>query len=828
MTKLLSIPPQLMKAVREQRCVLFLGAGVSVNAGLPSGKEVSNLLATELRPDFEKHPEYSQKIGELEEKRSDLKATAQTYEDFYKGGRVYDTVAELLATKEREAQESGKTKILDPLKYLPSIKEILTTNYDLIVENVLDPSDCHVIYRTEDLRQSNTPKRKLIKLHGTRHDPRSMVLTRQDYHQYLETHEAIVDLTKKLLRQNVLVLVGYSLEDDNFGQIYEKVHSDDKDGVQNFFVSPDASLYQSLHWESRGFQHVPLTAEDFFRALKEEFAAQHYKEETASFPERKDVVVEPLFNPFVLYDTEALVEQKPKFLFGTFVSPVGFPTILEHQHTFIEGHRGSGKSTILWRLSMKSLAFDQTLDLPMWGFYIKMVPGLFTAFRRKRNNDDQWVESDDEWLKYFIHYFNLIALSGIIQNIEEAVALNVLRTSKNLNDAVNRIATKLLRLEDSKHVKHLRQLRLAIDEELDTVVNERSSRPFYTSVTLITRALDVLTEGVIDLKKKVWHILLDEYDNVYPEQQAVINVLLRERNQKVRYKIAVKTLHAYLKDLDGKSLDMPDDYGYVSCDSTIWDTDLKPKYFSFLEELSHQRLNKSGHDNIKIRDLLPVGKEKRDYYAGFEAYCYLSSGLTRLYLELCKDAVYEAYPDSTKAPVELGPIPVSIQDHVAKIHSAILFKSYRTTKDPQKVLRLFRVFGPLFRGIAKVTAKQKEDRRPLSFEVGDLDQLSVESLEILDDAVKSRMLQVPILPKQPHNPIKDSPAEKYSFHRLIAPFFRLALTERYAVPIKAKDFNRIWSHPDEVRELLADGYKAKGISEYIDSADVMLPFSSQE
>src|SRR5205085_1238460 len=132
------------------------------------------------------------------------------------------------------------------------------------------------------------------------------------------------------------------------------------------------------------------------------------------------------------------------------------------------------------------------------------------------------------------------------------------------------------------------------------------------------------------------------------------------------------------------------------------------------------------------------------------------------------------------------------------------------------------------RGIAKVTAKQKEDRRPLSFEVGDLDQLSVESLEVLDDAVKSRMLQVPILPKQPHNPIKDSPAEKYSFHRLLAPFFRLALTERYAVQIKAKDFNKIWSYPDEVRELLADGYKAKGISEHIDSVVVMLPFSSQD
>jgi hypothetical protein len=357
------------------------------------------------------------------------------------------------------------------------------------------------------------------------------------------------------------------------------------------------------------------------------------------------------------------------------------------------------------------------------------------------------------------------------------------------------------------------------------MVNKRTGHSFYTSATFISRVLEFLSGSIVELKSKLWHILLDEYDNVDNEQQAVINLILRERHPKVRYKIAVRTLHAHLKDVDGKTLDMPDDYGYISCDSNIWDPNLKPKYFSFLEELSEQRLSRTGYQDLSIRELFPESKDKKEYYAGFEAYCYLSSGLTRLYLELCKDAVYEAYPEATISRVNLRPIPVRTQHHVAKIHSAILFKSYRSARDPQRVLRLFRVFGPLFRGIAKVTAEQDEPRTPLSFEVGDLDQLSNDSLEALENTIKCRMLQVPVLPKQPHNPLKDSPAEKYSFHRLLAPFFRLSLTERYAVPIKAKDFNMIWTQPDYVRERLSEGYKAKGINKHIDD---ILPLFTQE
>src|SRR5439155_4957354 len=207
-------------------------------------------------------------------------------------------------------------------------------------------------------------------------------------------------------------------------------------------------------------------------------------------------------------------------------------------------------------------------------------------------------------------------------------------------------------------------------------------------------------------------------------------VMLRERHPWLRFKIAVKTLYVNLFDITGRSLEPTDDFGYVSCDSFIWDRKLKGQYIEFLEKISNRRLVQAGYGQIDIRDLLPTPASDSEtyYYAGFDTYCLLSGGLTRLFLELCKDAVYETFPESAFSRVDLKPIPIRIQHHVARVHSAILFKSYRSTPEPQRVLRLFRVFGPLFFAIARVTANQTEHRSALSFEIVDLEQVSRETV----------------------------------------------------------------------------------------------------
>jgi hypothetical protein len=807
-----TLPPQLVRALGEDRLIIFLGAGVSKAANLPSAESLAEMLAAELRADFEKDPQFSPKLPELERASGRLQEVAQLHYAYYKSRRTHQLVADRMA----EAEERAKLGFLRPIKNLQNIREVFTTNYDCLPEKILGAANFQLIYRARDLRQALTPKLKLYKLHGTRTDTESMVLTLDDYSNYERNHQELIDALKTLLRQKSVVVVGYSMQDENFAKIYSEAVGD-ADDVRNFFVSPDASLMQQLRWPQKGFQHVPLSAEDFFPQLEADYNDQYYQEGTPSFPapEKSPTPGEPLTNPFVLFDTEALIEDQPRFLFQTFVKPVDFPVILEHQHTIIEGHRGSGKSTILWRLSLKALAYDPS-HLPMWGFYVKMVPGLFTSFRRRRDELGNWTDSNEDWMRCFTHYFNLVVVDGILHDLDEAVGDGVILANDKLPEVTMAIAKRLLRFQDYEEAKSLLSLSMLVEEALDTAVNDRQGLKFYTGATFLSRVLERLCEALPKLREKWWHVLLDEYDNVYPEQQAVVNILLRERHPKLRFKIAVKTLHMHLRDLDDKTFDPTDDFGYVSCDSFIWDRKQKAKYVDFLEEISNGRLSRSGYRTIQVRELFPEDDEEPEkYYAGFENYCLLSSGLTRQFLELCKDAVYEAFPGSAFSRVDLSPIPPRIQHHVARVHSAILFKSYRSCRFPQRVHRLFTVLGPLFWAIAECTKNLSEYRRPLSFEVTEMDKLTPETHDTLEDAIKSRLLQFPVIPKKPHNPRTEGPAQKYSFHRLLAPIFGLSINERYAVPVKSTDMNRIWTSPDRVREDLAKSYHSRGIQQYL-------------
>src|ERR1043165_2152448 len=192
-----NLPPQLLKALEQNRCVLFLGAGVSANAGLPSGKELSHLLADELCEDFSRDQNRTGGIPELQDRRDNLPWVAQLHNDYYSGRGAQHKIAELLSDRERSAH----IEILRPLRELVPIREIITTNYDTLVETVLGPTDYQIIYRASDIRLTDSPKVDLIKLHGTRTDIDSMILTKDDYDKFQQKHQALIELVKTILRK---------------------------------------------------------------------------------------------------------------------------------------------------------------------------------------------------------------------------------------------------------------------------------------------------------------------------------------------------------------------------------------------------------------------------------------------------------------------------------------------------------------------------------------------------------------------------------------------------------------------------------------------------
>jgi len=186
----------------RQELVLFLGAGVSQAAGLPSWSRLLESLASkELAADrdfktlavldqarvLEKHLDPPRPLGE---------AVAEQVR-----GKHYSLVHGLLAA-------------------LP-VQEVITTNYDDLFEAASDAVKREVCVLP--YKQASGGRRWLLKMHGCVNHPEDIVLTRKDYLRYDSERAALAGLVQGLLLTRHVLFVGFSLSDDNFHRIADAV-----------------------------------------------------------------------------------------------------------------------------------------------------------------------------------------------------------------------------------------------------------------------------------------------------------------------------------------------------------------------------------------------------------------------------------------------------------------------------------------------------------------------------------------------------------------------------------------------------------------------------
>lgn len=482
------------------------------------------------------------------------------------------------------------------------------------------------------------------------------------------------------------------------------------------------------------------------------------------------------------------------------------------QNTIIEGHRGSGKSWLLRYLSMKLSESADSL-----AFYIKCRPEAFlTAVREGK--------ADLEWLRFFQHYFNLYLLSNICELLQDTIHLN------HEDDLLKSLL--VLFQGNLGDVSSITDLVDWLYSEMDKCTAGYYSKITYTGPNHIYRFFGKLRR--YNQFKNVF-ILLDEYENLSDEQQKVVNIYLRGRNAPPHYdfnlnfKVGLKSGCMCYKDLSGKLLRLDHDYSHVSLDK--FTKEEKDDYIQFSKKVAERRLEKEGYNITDIEELLPAltyeGIEEPGYigkdYSGFKNYVYLSSGIVRDFVSLVKDTLYFSYPEIAFKKVELKPISPKAQNHVIKMKSAMHYRHHEEDiREPEKVKRLIDTLGELFRSIQKLSIqdynkKVEEGRDPMKEKdsIRRTSQIGIETtstgidpflVEILNQAVEVQLLQVPLLPRQPQESSK-SPYKNYKFHRLLAPYFSLAIQNRHPRNIKAEIFNYILRNPDKFLEVLMKNWE---------------------
>lgn len=239
----------LSLARNRQKLVIFVGAGVSKNSGLPTWGQMVHAFAAEIG-----YP------------MPDRLAT----EEYIRIPQYYYCMDE----SEGHAAYYGLLKSMIPQNVRPNIlnellvslepRHIVTTNFDTLMDQVAE--GYQVIREDRDLLTGKSP-RYLLKLHGDIRHPRKMVFKEDDYLQYSETHRLMETFLKSLLIDHTFLFVGYSLNDYNLktfvswiDYIASQMHVK-KEMHRNYFLSSSRQVgrdYLHKYYEGKGLEVIGL------------------------------------------------------------------------------------------------------------------------------------------------------------------------------------------------------------------------------------------------------------------------------------------------------------------------------------------------------------------------------------------------------------------------------------------------------------------------------------------------------------------------------------------------------------------------------------------
>lgn len=180
---------------REGHLALFLGAGVSMAAGLPDWDGLLAEIATRTNQDYTQ----VKNLGALDAAELMNKGTGE--------GKIGKLVCDIIGTPTKIALAHGLLAGLDA-------QEAITTNYDALFE--------YAVEQTGRTRPTVLPWERaevgrpwLLKLHGDLHRAESVVLTRRDFVLFDARSRPAGSLLQATLMTRHLLLVGTSLADDN-------------------------------------------------------------------------------------------------------------------------------------------------------------------------------------------------------------------------------------------------------------------------------------------------------------------------------------------------------------------------------------------------------------------------------------------------------------------------------------------------------------------------------------------------------------------------------------------------------------------------------------
>lgn len=136
----------------------------------------------------------------------------------------------------KSIKKTRDKKLIEELYKFSTIspQAVITTNYDECIENILE--GYHPIVGKDVYRYRIDSMGEIYKIHGTISHPSSIVLTQEDYITYGQRRHYISAKMMAMFAENPIVIMGYSLADENVTKILcdvGEVIANDNDLIEN-------------------------------------------------------------------------------------------------------------------------------------------------------------------------------------------------------------------------------------------------------------------------------------------------------------------------------------------------------------------------------------------------------------------------------------------------------------------------------------------------------------------------------------------------------------------------------------------------------------------
>lgn len=207
---------QIIKnAINTNKLVVFAGAGISIDANVPSWGSLIDEIKNEL---------------DLPDNENDYLKIAQIYFNDRNEKEYLEKIRKSLGHKKLRYNAIHEELFeLNP-------EHILTTNFEDLLEQVITKNSLpySIIREDKDLPYSNNTK-LLVKIHGDL-DTGNLVFREDDYLGYSQNHPLLDSFIKSIFSTKVVLFIGYSFNDYNLKQIVQYVRNILGNNFQNAYL----------------------------------------------------------------------------------------------------------------------------------------------------------------------------------------------------------------------------------------------------------------------------------------------------------------------------------------------------------------------------------------------------------------------------------------------------------------------------------------------------------------------------------------------------------------------------------------------------------------